>query len=247
MNEKSVSIPTEGGMMLTYIFHPKNNGSFPAVILYMDAPAIREELFDFCRRIARDGYYVLLPDMYYRHGKIRYIHTSHSDLTDEKRKDMFAKMASLSNKLVMEDTAGMLEFLKTETAAKPGPKGCIGYCMSGQFVVTAAGTYPDDFAAAASLYGVQIVTEKKDSPHLLASQIKGELYIGFAEHDQYVPDHVITDLKTALDREKVTYRMDVWPGTEHGFCFPQRPAYVEDAAEKVWKITSDLFKRRLQS
>ncbi len=247
MIEKEIDIQTQDGKMLSYIFHPENGTAFPVVILYMDAPAIREELFDFCRRIAEEGYYVLLPDMYYRHGKVRYIHGPYSDMTEEKRADMFTKMASLNNKLVMEDTAGMLAFLKSETAAKPGPKGCLGYCMSGQYVVTAAGTFPDDFAAAASLYGVRIVTDQADSPHLLASQIKGELYLGFAETDHYVPENVPIALKAALDQAGVTYQMDVWPGTEHGFCFPQRPLYVEEAAEKVWKIAFALFQRRLKS
>lgn len=245
MIEKNVEIATNDGKMLSYIFHLEGDPS-PVVILYMDAPAIREELFNFCRGIAREGYYVLLPDMYYRHGKIRYITESYTSMTDKQREDMFTKMGSLNNKVVMEDTEAMLRFLKNETAAKPGSKGCIGYCMSGQYIVSAAGTFPDDFAAAASLYGVRIVTDEADSPHLLASQIKAELYLGFAEVDRYVPVSIVNELKATLDREGVNYKLDIWPGTEHGFCFPERPAYVEDAAEKVWAIVFDLFKRRLQ-
>jgi len=229
--------------MLSYIFHPENQAPSPVVILYMDAPGIRDELFDFCKRIAKEGYYVLLPDMYYRHGKIRY---DWSEFTEETRKDMFEKMYSLNNQLVMEDTQSMLQFLETENQAKSSPIGCIGYCMSGQYVISAAGTFPSEFAAAASLYGVGIVTDKNDSPHLLANKIKGELYLGFAETDVYVPENVIQDLKEVLDKEGVTYQLDIWAETEHGFCFPMRPVYSEEAAEKVWKIAFDLFKRKLQ-
>ena len=246
MIERNVDIPTRDGKMLSYIFHPEGNSRWPVIILYMDAPAIREELFDFCRRIAGESYYVILPDMYYRHGKIRYIHESFSNLTEERREDMFAKMNSLNNKMVMEDTAGMLKFLESEPAARPGPKGCVGYCMSGQYVVTAAGTFPDVFAAAVSVYGVKTVTEEADSPHLLAGKIKGELYLAFAEVYRFVPDSDAVGLRAALDREGVINKMDIWPGTEHGFCFPQRPLYVEDAAEKVWSNTMALFKRKLQ-
>jgi carboxymethylenebutenolidase len=185
---------------------------------------------------------VLLPDMYYRRGRLRF---DMGKMDDAMRKRMFEAMLSINNKLVMDDTRAMLDFLSKAPGAKPGKRGCIGYCMSGQYVVSAAGTFPDDFAAAASLYGVGIVTAEADSPHRLADRIKGELYLGFAGHDPYVPDNVIPDLKAALDAHGVAYRLDVWPGTEHGFCFPQRAAYAESAAEEVWKIVFDLYRRKL--
>jgi carboxymethylenebutenolidase len=241
MIEEIVQIRTEAGAMETFTARP-DSGRYPAVILYMDAPGIREELYDFARRIAGEGYYVLLPDMYYRQGRLRF---DMSKMDDAMRKEMFGAMSTLSNKLVMDDTRGMLAFLSSAEGAKPGKRGCIGYCMSGQYVVSAAGTYPDDFAAAASLYGVGIVTTAADSPHLLAPRIKGELYLGFAGHDPYVPDNVIPDLRATLDSCDVRYRLDIWPGTEHGFCFPQRAAYAERAAEDVWKIVFDLYRRTL--
>ncbi|MDR3499813.1 MAG: dienelactone hydrolase family protein [Parvibaculum sp.] len=241
MKEEIVQIETPAGAMETFTARP-GDGAYPAVILYMDAPGIREELYDFARRIAAEGYYVLLPDMYYRRGRLRF---DMGKMDDAMRKRMFEAMLSINNKLVMDDTRAMLAFLAKAPGAKPGKRGCIGYCMSGQYVVSAAGTFPDDFAAAASLYGVGIVTAEADSPHRLADRIKGELYLGFAGHDPYVPDNVIPDLKAALDAHRVAYRLDVWPGTEHGFCFPQRAAYAESAAEEVWKIVFDLYRRKL--
>ena len=247
MNEKSVRVKTADGEMLTYTYWPDGDGPFPAVVLYMDAPGIREELFDFCRRIAGHGYYVLLPDMYYRRGELRFDSAKMGDPATGERDRMFDAMNSLSNKLVMDDTQGLIDFLATEGNAKDGPMGCLGYCMCGQYVMSAAGTYPDHFAATASMYGVGIVTDQEDSPHLLAPNVKGELYFAFAAEDQYVPEHVIPDLKAALDANGVNYNLDVYPATDHGFCFPARPAYVEDAAEKVWAIIFDMYKRTLQS
>ena len=231
--------------MESYAFRPDDAGTFPAVILYMDAPGIREELFDFCRRIAGQGTYVLLPDLYYRLGKLRFDYREIADTSSPVRKQMFDAMGSLNNQLVMDDTQGMLNFLTADPNVKDGPMGCIGYCMSGQYVVSAAGAYPEHFGAAASLYGVGIVTDKDDSPHLLAENIKAELYLGFADTDPYVPDNVIPDLQAALDRHGVSYSLDVWPGTEHGFCFPSRSLYKEEAAEKVWELVFELFGRRL--
>jgi carboxymethylenebutenolidase len=60
-----------------------------------------------------------------------------------------------------------------------------------------------------------------------------------------VPDNVIPDLKEALEKNNVPYQLDIWPGTEHGFCFPERPLYKADAAEAVWEKVFDLYRRRL--
>ncbi|MYH67267.1 MAG: dienelactone hydrolase family protein, partial [Dehalococcoidia bacterium] len=127
-----------------------------------------------------------------------------------------------------------------------GPAGAIGYCMSGRNVVAAAGTFPERFGAFASLYGVGIVTDEDDSPHLLADRIKAELYLGFAEHDPFVPENVIPELSEALEASGVPHAIETHPGTEHGFCFPERPGYVEDAAESVWRTVFDLYDRRLE-
>lgn len=242
MQEFHVEVPTPDGEIECFAAHPDGDGPFPAVILYMDAPGIREELRDFCRRIAGEGYFCLLPDLYYREGRVRF------DLRkgEEELKRMFAVGSRLTVDAVMRDTGGMLAYLADHPQVR-SPTGCIGYCMSGQFVVAAAGTFPGEIAAAASLYGTRIVTDKPDSPHKLAERIKGELYLGFAEHDHWVEDFVIPELTAELDAHAVRYQLEVHPGTEHGFCFPERPAYVETAAEKVWDTVFDLFQRRLKA
>ena len=96
-------------------------------------------------------------------------------------------MDSLGNAMVMDDSRAMLNFMNKESAVAPGPKGTIGYCMSGQFILTAAGTFPEVFRANASLHGVRNITDKPDSPHLLVDKFQGEMYLGFAEIDEHVP------------------------------------------------------------
>ncbi len=240
MNESTFEIRTPEGQMETFAAWPEAPAEHPAVILYMDAPGIREELRDFCRRIADHGHCAVLPDLYYRLGKKRF------DLAVDDRAEIFACMRSLDNALVMRDTGAILEHLARMPQVSSGPKGCIGYCMSGQYVISAAGTYPSDFAAIASLHGVGIVTDRDDSPHLLADRIEGELYFGFAQDDDYVPESTFPPLRDALDQYGVRYRLDVWPDTVHGFCFPERgPLYNESAAEGVWESVFDLYARRL--
>jgi len=241
MNEEILSITTSDGDMETLVVS-HDGGARAPVIIYMDAPGIREELYGFARRIAAEGYTVLLPDMYYRLGRLRFDMSSADDAV---RQEMFGAMRSLNNALVMSDTSSMLNWMAGDARIKNGPVGCIGYCMSGQYVVSAAGTFPDHFAASASLYGVGIVTDAPGTPHKLASSMKGELYLGFAETDEWVSDNVIPDLKAELDAHSVSYTLDVWPGTGHGFCFPERDAYVEGAAEQVWTKVFAMYKRRL--
>ena len=239
MKEFQVDVKTPDGMMDCFVCHPEGE-ALPAVLFYMDVPGVREELRDMCRHIASQGYVAVLPDLYYREGKVRF------DLSkgEEELQKMFAMGSKLSVAMINRDTEGMVEYCRNADFITDRI-GCIGYCMSGQFVVAAAGSFPDDIKAAASLYGVRIVTDQPDSPHLLAGNIQAELYLGFAEHDPFVEDNVIPDLAEALGNADVTYTIETHPGTEHGFCFRERPAYHEAAAEKVWDTVFDLYRRNL--
>ncbi len=218
------------------------DGPHPVVVMYMDAPGIREELRNFARRIAAQGYYAVLPDLYYRLGFLRF---NLAKRTDKMTEMIFAAWHSLTNEGVASDTGALLAALGEDDAASDGPMGSVGYCMSGAFVTTVAGRFPDRFAANVSLYGVYIVTENDDSPHLLAPRIEGEMYYAFAEHDHWVPDNVIPDLAAALDASGVPHQIETFPGTEHGFAFPERPVYHEPSAEIVWGKMFDLYARVL--
>jgi carboxymethylenebutenolidase len=241
MQEQHLAVVTADGEMETFAAWPDGPGPFPVVVIYMDAPGIREELRGFARRVADRGYYCALPDLYYRRGRVR---LDRATMDEAARKQMFAHMRSLSNAGVIADTAALLEALGGQPAAAPGPKGCIGYCMSGQFVMSVAGSFPE-FRASVSCYGVGIVTDEPDTPHRLAPNVEGEMLFAFAETDEWVPDSDIETLRKTLDEHGVDAAVEIYPGTGHGFCFPERDAYVEDAAEDVWRRSFELFERRL--
>ena len=243
MIDKQLQIRTADGVMPTFLAHPDGEAPLPVVVIYMDAPGIREELHGFARRIAEKGYCCLLPDLYYRRGLIR---MDLDNMTAEQGQEMFAHMRSLSNALVLADTKALLEALETEPLAAEGPKGCIGYCMSGQYIMSVAGTFPEHFRASVSCYGVGIVSRKPDAPHLLAPNVRGEMLFAFAEEDEYVPDYVVPTLRESLEKHGVQYEIDTYPGTKHGFCFPERRgAYDESAAEDVWRRSFEMFERQL--
>ncbi len=244
MIERTVDIAMKDGACTTFIVHPDRGGPHPAILFYMDAPAIREELRDMARRLASAGYYVMLPNMYYRAGVMELGAVDVSPGSPWLTR-MFALMNSLNIKLVMEDSDSWLAFIDADPAARPGKIGAFGYCMSGQYAINAAARYPDRVAAAASLYGVALVTEAEDSPHLAARKAGGELYFGCAEKDDYVPMDMVRALDADLKANKVNAEVEIYPDADHGFAFPQRPAFHKPSAERHWARLHALFARNL--
>ena len=242
MIEQDVMVQTKYGRQAAFAACPEAPGAFPGVILYMDAPGIREELRNMARRIAKNGYFCLLPDLYYRLGTLRFDIPRRNDAMSVVIR---GAMESLSNAAIVEDTAGMISFLDGQEKVKPGPIGCVGHCMSGSFVVSIAAQLPR-VRAAASLYGVRLVTDKPDSPHLSVDQIKGELYLAFAEIDPAVPANVVPELKAALEKAGTRHRLETFAGAHHGFCFADRADYNAIAAEATWARIFDLWERNLK-
>jgi carboxymethylenebutenolidase len=158
-----------------------------------------------------------------------------------------AAMDHLTNADVVDDTAGLLAFIDAQDKASPGPVGCVGHCMSGRYITTVAARFPTRIAAAASMYGVGIVTDEADSPHLLLGEVAGELYYSFAEVDGHVPDQVIVDLRAALAEHGVKNTLEVVPGTQHGYQFAQRAVYAPAQAEAAWDKLFDLWARNLKN
>lgn len=239
MIDRDIDIRTKDGVMNTFITHPEENGPHPVVIFLMDAPGKREELHDMARRLGTAGYFVMLPNLYYR--RLREF-----DVESSGREEMFEHMHSLSNAMVCEDVQVLLDFAASDRAARDGKMGCVGYCMSGPFVFAAASAFPDRIAAAASFHGVRLFGNAEDSPHLNAEKIRGEMYFGCAEADEYAPQQMIDDLERHLAGTGVNYRIEIYPGTEHGFVFPSRQGkYHKAAAERHWERLFALFDRCL--
>jgi carboxymethylenebutenolidase len=129
MIDQQIDIATKDGKTTTFITHPERGGPFPVIIFYMDAPAIREELRDMARRLGTSGYYVMLPNMYYRSGVME-LGPIPPDPEAPERKQMFGYMNSINIPMVMEDTKALLAFAETQEAANTKIVGTVGYCMS---------------------------------------------------------------------------------------------------------------------
>jgi carboxymethylenebutenolidase len=244
MIEQTIDIATKDGATTTFIVHPERDAPHPVILFFMDAPAIREELRDMARRLASAGYYVMLPNLYYRRGVMEL-----ADLPQlpeaEARERMFDLMGSLTIPMVMSDADALLNFADRDPAASGGKAGALGYCMSGQYAINLAARRPERIAAAASIYGVQLVTDQADSPHLAAQKANAELYFACAETDRWAPLEMVEALDQAMKANNLNAEVELYPGVEHGFAFPQRAAYDKPAAERHWERLFSLFRRRL--
>lgn len=247
MQERSIDVATRDGHMNTLVFHPDGPGPHPVVIHYMDSVGVREELADMCRRLATVGYYVLLPNLYYR--KVRHVDLDADRLRDpaygEKLELMWTLNRSLTNTMIVEDTAALLSFIDADPVARPERIGVVGYCLSGRLVYRVAGAYPDRIAAAASVYGARLVTDLPDSAHLLTERIKGEMYFACADHDDYVTRDDLALVDSLMKQHGVRGGIEFYPGTHHGFAFPCRRVHDKAAAERHWERLFDLFRRNV--
>jgi len=244
MIEHQTDVATRDGTCSTFIAHPERGGPHPAVFFFMDAPGIREELRDMARRIASVGYYVMLPNLYYRAGVME-LGPLPRDPDAPERKRMMELMYGIDIPKVMSDLDALVAFADRDAAAKKGPAGAVGYCMSGQYAINAAAHRSDRIAAAISMYGTFLMTEKPDSPHLSARKTKAELYFGCAETDHWAPMDLVKALAADLRANDVKAEVEVYPGAEHGFAFPNRPAFHKPSAERHWERMFALFRRRL--
>jgi carboxymethylenebutenolidase len=240
MIERQIAISTKDGRMNTFICHPERWGPHPVIIFFMDAPGIREELRDMARRLATVGYYVMLPNLYYR-SNVEELGPFIGEAYAATREKLMLLMDTIDIPMVMEDTGALIAFANEDGAAAKGAMGCVGYCMSGRYAISAAVRYPDRVRAAASIYGVALVTDQPDSPHLAMQRTDARLYFGCAERDHYAPKEVVDALRTELDQTGAKAEVEIYPGTQHGFAFPQRSLYDKPAAERHWERLFALF------
>jgi carboxymethylenebutenolidase len=240
MIERQIGIDTQDGQMNTFVCHPERGGPHPAIIFFMDAPGIREELRDMARRLGSVGYYVMLPNLYYR-SDVEELGPFVGEAHLATRQKLMELMRTINIAMVMPDVDALIAFAAKEPAASISDMGCVGYCMSGQYAINAAVRHPLRIRAAASIYGVALVTEKPDSPHLAAQHTAARLYFGCAETDVYAPPEMIEALRAEIENRRGNAEVEVYPGTHHGFAFPQRPVYDKAAAERHWERLFALF------
>jgi len=247
MRHEQVSISTGDGDCRAWVFRPEGDGPWPAAIIYMDGPAIRPALFDVAERLAGHGYLTLLPDLFYRDGPYEPMDPSKLFADETARAAIFAKMGRcVSFDAIRTDTGAFLEFLDKQPDVKGRKVGVTGYCMGGRVALIAAAEFPDRVAAAGAFHPGHLVTDKPDSPHLLAPKIKAKVYLGGADQDSgFTPEHR-DQLAQALTGAGVDDRVEIYEGAMHGYTMPDLRVYDGPAAERHWRELVALFDSALK-
>ncbi len=245
MKEEIIDIRTNDGLMETFICRPERDGPYPAIFFLMDAPGVREELYDMARRLGTVGYFVVLPNLYYRDGR----DTKYGDDVLDHGSAEHTRMRAVRTKMVippvMEDIQELLTYVADHQEVLNGPVGIHGYCMSGPYALAAAARYPNQIGAAASFYGTWLVSDAEESPHLTLGKAKGELYISCAEHDELAPLDMVEQLKQLFTNSGNVGELEVQKGVHHGFAFPKRWCYDKPASERHWERLISLYRRCL--
>ena len=238
MSHQRVEIRTADGTCPAHEFRPGGAGPWPGVLFFMDGIGIRPALFEMGERLASAGYFVLLPDLYYRAGPYEPMDAK-TVFTDPAQRQLlmskFIGTTSVAN--VMKDTAAFLEQLASHQQVKRGKLGATGYCLGGRMSLCAAGTYPERFGAVASFHGGNLANDAPDSPHLLAPKMKARILVAQAEND---PADQTAKLEKALADAGVAHRVETWPA-KHGWVPSDTPVHDAAQAERHWKELAALF------
>lgn len=240
----TVEIRTNDGLCPSYVFRPTGGAPWPPVLVYMDGIGIRPAMLEIGERLADYGYFVLLPDLYYRGGAYEPM-TFEMVTNPEKRKVLVERfMSTATSANVMSDTQMFLDFLAWQSDGQAGKIGTVGYCMGGKLSLTAAGTYPDRIAATASYHGGRLATDDPDSPHQLAPKMKARIYVAGAVGDDSFTDAMKLRLEDALTSAGVQHMIETY-SAKHGWVFRDIPVFDAAAAERHWQTLTSLFQSAL--
>jgi carboxymethylenebutenolidase len=245
MSHEEVSIPTHDGECPAHVFTPSGATVHPAVIFYMDGLGIRPTIFEMGQRLADGGYVVLVPDLFYRAGPYEALEPKKVFASGDVMGTIGHLFASTDNRRAGKDTEAFLAYLDGREDVAGTKVGTTGYCMGGAMSLTAAVTYPDRIAAAASFHGGNLAADSDLSPHHLASRMAARVYVAGADHDDSYPLEMAARLEQALTDAGVDHRCEIYPEALHGWTMKDFPVYNEAAAERHWSELVSLFADRL--
>ncbi|HEY0105941.1 MAG TPA: dienelactone hydrolase family protein [Rhizomicrobium sp.] len=246
MPETKFDIPAADGAAEAFLFTPSQGaGPWPGVVYLTDIFGIRPAYHQMAQRLADEGYAVLLPNCFYRAGRLPLFDFA-PQIGEARTMKRFGELRdALPNDAMGPDGAVYADALLVRPETKGTAAGIAGYCFTGQMALRAAAAAPDRFVAAASFHGGNLYTDQPDSPHLLLPAVAARLYFGHAENDHSMPAEAIAKFEAALAAWGGTCESETYPA-RHGWCVPGRDVYDEQQAERAFAKLAELLDAALK-
>jgi carboxymethylenebutenolidase len=246
MIEQEIQIPTRDGISTGLLIHPEGDQRWPGVIHYTDIGGIRPAQHNMAKRLAAEGYCVLMPNVFYRSG-LPPMFDAESSTNNELRMKRFREVSEpLTQEAEESDASIYVDFLAGQPAVQEGGMGVVGYCFTGSFSLRTAAVRPDKIAAAASFHGGGLVGASPNSPYRVFPRVKARLYFGHAVEDRSMPSKVIEMFDQALAEWGGRYQSEVYDGAYHGWTVPDSPVYNQPQAERAYAKLTELLAESLK-
>jgi carboxymethylenebutenolidase len=243
--EKQIVIRTPDGTADGLLFHPQGERQWPGVIHLTDVFGIRPVASEMAKRLAAEGYAVLMPNIFYRTSRSP-VFNFKPNFTDDRTKQRLGELTGpLTPDAVERDASAHVDFLAKQNFVAPGKIGVVGYCFSGAIALRVAAACPDKIAAAASFHGGNLCTDKPTSPHLLLPKVKARLYFGHAVEDRGMPEESIKKLEHSLQAWGGKYQGETYDGAHHGWTTPDSAAYNQPQADRAFQKLTELLRASL--
>ena len=246
--EKDVTLKTADGTCDAVFIHP-TTGTHAGVLIWPDAFGLRPTLRDMGKRLAADGYAVLIPNPFYRLAKapLPFGPANFNFGNAEDRAKLTPLMGSVTAPGAAErDAQAYIAFLDAQPQVNKARKiGTQGYCMGGPLIVRTAAT-SERIGAAASFHGGGLVTKEPTSPHLLLPKVRARMYFGVAANDDKAQPEAKDVLRKAMADAKVQGEVELYTTADHGWCMADfANIYDKEDAEKAWQKLLALYKAGL--
>jgi len=246
--ETKVDVKTLDGTCDGIFLHPAK-GSHPGVLLWHDSPGLRPVICELGKRIAAEGYSVLVPNLFYRTARTPVFDASFDYAKNPADRAKYARTVApfFVPGAADKDAVAYVAFLDAQRQVSEKRKiGTHGYCLGGPYIMRTAAALPDRVGAGASFHGGFLVTDKPNSPHLLAPKIKACLYFAIASDDDRREPEVKNKLREAFAAAKVQAEIEVYPNALHGWCVPDsKAAENKEDAKRAWDKLLALYKLAL--
>ncbi|HVU29581.1 MAG TPA: dienelactone hydrolase family protein [Sphingomicrobium sp.] len=246
VTEKDVLVKTADGSSDGALFYPRGKGKWPAVLLWPDILGLRPVFREMGRRLAAQGYVVLVPNPYYRAKKAPVVEGPFDFSNKDDMNKLMAFRNGLTDPMVDRDSAAYVTFLDSQPQTDKRRKaGVQGYCMSGPIAFRTAAARPDRIGAVATFHPGALVTDKPSSPHLLIPRSRAAYLVIIAKNDAEKMPREKPDLDAAFSAARKTAKVEI-SSANHGWTVAGSQTYDEKEAERAWAELLPFYRANLR-